>query len=357
MSHYHSLRVSDVRRETADCISVAFEVPAEQRDLFAFKSGQHLGIRAQIDNQDVRRSYSICRGPQSGELRVAIKKLPGGVFSTWAHEHLQAGMHLDIMPPMGRFSLRPTGQSPHFVGIAAGSGITPIFALIEEALMQHADSRFTLLFVNKNTRHVIFREAIEDLKNRFLGRFQVWYVMTREKTDAELFNGRLDADKVKTFFTRLLPVNNVDSFYLCGPEAMVETARETLTALGAPTESVHFELFGTGAGAVARPIIDEALKGQISRVKVNSDGLELEFELGYDEDNLLDAAMAAGADLPFSCKGGVCATCKARLVHGDVHMHLNYSLEADELAQGYILTCQSYPRSADVSIDFDSKHG
>jgi ring-1,2-phenylacetyl-CoA epoxidase subunit PaaE len=355
MSRFHLLTIDDVRRETPDCVSVAFDVPQELQDRFTYKAGQNITLRIEIAGEELRRSYSICQAYQPGRLRVAIKRIPGGRFSNYANDNFRVGQQIEVMPPTGRFTLPDScSNTDHFVGIAAGSGITPIMAMIETVLLESKDTRFTLLYGNRTTHSIVFREALENLKNRFLNRLQVWHVLSREQTDVPLTHGRIDAGKLSTIFTKLVPADQVTGYYLCGPVDMVDMSRQTLKNLGVDPNNIHVELFGTPAVAAQTQHVTAVASQEMSHIKMRLDDLTLQFELPYNGVSILDAATAAGADVPFSCKGGVCATCRAKLLHGTVDMRLNYALEPHELAAGYILTCQSHPTSAQVEVDYDA---
>ncbi|MCS7037358.1 MAG: 1,2-phenylacetyl-CoA epoxidase subunit PaaE [Saprospiraceae bacterium] len=354
-TQFYSLRVREVRRETPDTVSVALEVPEDLRDIFQFAAGQYLTLRAQLGGEDVRRSYSICAAPHEGELRVAIKKVPGGVFSTFANERLHPGDELLVMPPQGRFTtaLDPA-QSRLYVAFAAGSGITPVISILKSVLHTEPRSRFLLFFGNRGFDHVIFREELELLKNQHPDRLAVYHVFSREAIGAELFWGRLNADKCRAYASKLFRPEEVDAFFLCGPEEMIFDIKATLEDMGVPAEKILFELFTTASSArkPPRPIVPAADVVEAS-VTVIQDGMTFDFVLPSDGSTLLDAAMRAGADLPFSCKGGVCSTCKAKVLEGDVEMEVCYGLEPDEIAAGFVLTCQTHPRSKRVVVSFD----
>jgi ring-1,2-phenylacetyl-CoA epoxidase subunit PaaE len=354
---FHALTVKEVRRETADCVSVAFETPESLQADYQFLPGQYLTLRTTLNGEDVRRSYSICAGPNDGELRVAIKKVPEGLFSTFANEQLQAGDALDVMTPMGNFHtpILPT-QAKNYAAFAAGSGITPILSILKAVLETERNSTFTLFYGNRTADGVIFKEAIEALKNRYMNRLSVHYLLSREYPGSDLFYGRITAEKCAVFCKTLLAWEATDEFFLCGPESMVEAVRDTLAGLGVERHKIHVELFQAAGGKQAAHAQErvEALPDIVSTVRVILDGNNFEFALPAHGDTILDAAMKAGADLPFSCKGGVCSTCRAKLVEGEVMMEVNYALEADELEQGYVLTCQAHPQSERVVVDFDS---
>ncbi len=354
---FHTLTVKDVRQETADCVSVAFETPELLQAAYHFIPGQYLTLKTMLNGEDVRRSYSICAGPNDGELRVAIKKVPGGLFSTFANEQLQAGAQLDVMTPMGNFHtpILP-GQAKNYAAFAAGSGITPILSILKAVLETESESTFTLFYGNRTADGVIFKEDLEALKNRYMERLSVHYVLSREYPGSDLFYGRITAEKCAAFCKTLLDWEATDEFFLCGPESMVEAVRDTLTGFGIDRHRIHVELFLAAGGKQAAEAQErvEALPDIVSTVRVILDGTNFEFALPAHGDTILDAAMKAGADLPFSCKGGVCCTCRAKLLEGEVMMEVNYALEADELEQGYILACQSHPQSEKVVVDFDS---
>ncbi len=354
---FYNLRVRDIRRETADTVSVAFDVPDDLRDLFQFIPGQYLTLRTVIDGSDERRSYSICSAPHENDLRVAIKKVEGGVFSTFANEQLRVGDELRVMPPQGRFhtELAPANRNL-YVAFAAGSGITPVISILKSVLHLEPNSRFLLFFGNRGFDQIIFREQLEDLKNRFPERLAVYHVLSRESIGADLFNGRLDGEKCRAYGRLLFAPGEVDAFFLCGPEDMIFDIKASLETLGADPKHIHYELFTTpgmpkktaSAGAGAHKDAFEA------SVVVIQDGMQFDFRLPSDGSTLLDAAMRAGADLPFSCKGGVCSTCKAKVLEGEVAMEVCYGLEPDEVAAGFVLTCQSHPKSKKLVVSFDA---
>ncbi len=304
----------------------------------------------------MRRSYSICTSPLDGDLRVAIKKAPYGKFSTFALEHLHAGDTLDVMTPSGSFStpLDPARQK-HYVAFAAGSGITPILSILRTVLHTEPGSSFTLFYGNKSVEHIIFREQLEGLKNLYLDRFSVHYILSREFPGAELFYGRIDADRCGDFCRLIIDPLDIDAYFLCGPEEMIFSVKGKLESLGVDPRSIHFELFTSPVGHLAvktppKPPLEQSLRSQISVIR---DGNSFQFELDSSGDTILEGALKAGADLPFACKGGVCATCKARVMKGEVSMQVNYALEHDEVDSGYVLTCQSHPRSPQVEVSYD----
>jgi len=352
MPVFHPLRVTDVRRETADTVSIAFEVPPELVPAYQFEPGQHLTFRiAGADGEELRRSYSISSGLDDNELRVAVKNLPGGVFGVYANEQLKVGELLDVMTPVGRFTttLDPA-NAKSYLALAAGSGITPVISLIRSVLAREPRSRFTLVYGNRGPSTVIFREELEDLKDRYLDRLQIVHVFSREQQQVPLLNGRLDALKLRALADALLDVPSYDEVFICGPEQMTLAARETLVELGADAAHVHLELFGSHAPAAPRPHRET---GDRRHVTVVLNGIKTDVE-AHPDDTVLEAGEAAGLELPFSCRGGVCSTCRAKLLDGSVEMDVNYALEPWETEAGFVLTCQSHPTTDRVVVDYDA---
>ncbi len=353
MPRFYSLRVNDIQRETADCVSVAFQIPEQNHDDFHFIQGQYLTIKAVIEGEEIRRSYSICSSPTDKELRVAVKKVPKGRFSTYANENLKVGDILEVMPPMGNFytQLDPKNKR-HYVAFAAGSGITPIMSILKTVLKTEPQSAFTLFYGNRATDSIIFLEQLEALKNVYLGRLSVHHILSREHPGSDLFYGRIDQDKCRSYFQHLIDIKDIDEFFLCGPAPMIEGVSDTLQELGADKKKIHFELFSSAGSSVARRDISNVPKIE-SSISIKLDGITHHFPLSSDGDTILDAALKGGLDLPFACKGGVCCTCRAKLIEGTAEMEVNYALEAEEVAAGYILTCQSHPTSSKLVVDFD----
>jgi len=352
MPVFHALRVADVRRETEDTVSVAFTVPDELAAAYEFAPGQHIAIRMPgPDGTEVRRSYSICSGLDDGELRVAVKNIAGGVVGVHANEALKAGDVLDVMTPAGRFTtaLDPAHHKS-YLGIAAGSGITPVMSLIRSVLAREPKSRFTLVYGNRGPTTVIFREALEDLKDRYLARLQIIHVFSREQQHSPLLNGRIDAEKLSALGQHLLDLPSYDEAFICGPEPMTLAVRDALVELGIEATHVHLELFGSHAPAPRPPRAATADRRQVT---VILDGIKTEVD-AHPDDTLLEAGQAAGLDLPFSCRGGVCATCRAKVLDGAVTMDVNYALEQWETDAGYVLTCQSHPTTDHVVVDYDA---
>ena len=351
---FHPLKVAEVRRETADSVSLCFEVPAELAEDYRFVQGQHLTLKARVDGEEVRRSYSICAGVNDGELRVAIKKVAGGRFSTWANGGIKVGDVLEVMTPEGRFHtpLDPA-QAKHYVAFAAGSGITPILSLIKTTLAAEPHSRFTLVYGNRRQASVMFAEALEDIKNRYLARFTLYNLFSREEQEVPLFNGRLDAAKVAAFVDTLLPVADIDEAFICGPGAMIDEVESALLGAGMSADHIHLERFGVPDSAPAHHV--EAGDAPQATIVVVADGLRREMEFHASDPSILDVALRAGMDLPYSCKGGVCCTCRAKVVEGKVRMDKNYTLEQPDVDAGYVLTCQAHPLTERVVISFDER--
>ena len=360
MPAFHSLRVKDIRRETADAVSIAFEVPEPLRKEYDFKQGQYLTIRKEIDGEELRRNYSVCVSPLSGELRVAIKQVPNGRFSTFANQQLKEGDLLEVMTPMGNFYTElKEEQAKNYLAFAGGSGITPIMSILRTVLEVEPQSTFTLFYANRGFDSIIFFEQIEALKNKYMERFVVHHVFSEEQREGELFNGFITPERVQQYAQVFFDPAAVDEYFICGPEPMMLAIQEGLQKLGVKDEKIHLELFTVpgsrptaSASASRKEDIDPT---KLSKVKIIVDGDVHEFTLPYGGESVLDAALKQGADLPFACKGGVCCTCRAKLIHGQVDMDANYSLEPDELEAGFILTCQSHPRTAEIVVDFDVK--
>lgn len=358
-NQFHPLRVKNLHKDTESAVVVEFDVPSELTETFTFSQGQYLTLNQQIDGKEIRRSYSICAGLDDGQLLVAIKHVEGGVFSTWANEQLKAGDTLEVMPARGDFftAIDP-GQSKNYLCICAGSGITPVLSIIKTVLAREPDSTVTLLYGNQRTATMMFRHELAFLKNANLERFHWVNIFSREPQEVDLLSGHLDNRKGGALNQRLINISGFDEFFLCGPEAMISEVSRGLRGEGIAEENIHFELFAASAEN-ARKAIErhharaQEYKGMVSEVSILSDGREYAFELSTDGENILDAGLRNGVDLPFSCKGGVCATCKARLIEGEVDMDLNQALRTEEIEKGYILTCQSHPISEKVVVDFD----
>ena len=356
--HFHKLKVKEVRTETSDCVSIAFTVPEDLQSEFLFEQGQNITIKKEIDGEEIRRSYSICSAPFENELRVAVKKVDGGKFSTYANSLLKVGDTLDVLPPTGKFNTKLiTHNSKQYLAFAAGSGITPVISIIKTTLQTEPASQFTLVFGNRGRHSIIFFEELEALKNRHLNRFNFINILSREKTDAPINFGRIDTNKL-TELNKLIDYKNTNEFFICGPEEMIFCVKNFLEQINIDKKKIHFELFTT-PGQKQPSVVNRQSsvedKGPKSKITVKLDGRSFDFDLGFDSENILDAALKQGADLPFACKGGVCCTCKAKLLEGEVEMDVNWGLEQEEVEQGYILTCQSHPVTEKVVVDFDIK--
>jgi ring-1,2-phenylacetyl-CoA epoxidase subunit PaaE len=355
-THFYPLIVKDIRKETADCVSVAFEVPEAHAALFQYQAGQYITLRANINGAEIRRSYSICSSPLDGELRVAIKKVAKGIFSTYANEQLKKGDTIEVMSPNGRFfTALDAKQHKHYVAFAAGSGITPIMAIIKTTLQTEPHSTFTLVYGNKNRHSIIFKEALEGLKNKYMQRFSLLHILSREKADTPLNSGRIDALKCESLFNKTISIH-ADEYFICGPEAMIHSVKNYLETKGVDRKKIHVELFTAAKKVAAKQETTTTTNAvAMSTITVKLDGSSFDFDLAFDGNSILDAAMQQGADLPYACKGGVCCTCKAKLIAGEVEMDVNWGLEPEEVEQGFILTCQSHPKTAKVVVDFDAR--
>jgi len=357
---FHELEVAAVRRLTESAVEVAFAVPPELEDDYRYEPGQYVALRATIDGEELRRSYSICAAPRPGELRIAVKRDLGGRFSTWATERLEPGMRLAVMSPDGAFTSRLTDRTGiHLAGVAAGSGVTPMMALAEHTLAADPDARFSLVYSNRTANETMFVDELADLKDRYPARFAVYHVLTRERRSSDLLSGRLDADRFRAVVGALLRPHDVDEWFLCGPFELVQLCRDILGDLGVDPGLVRFELFTTdrpdrpagqhGSG-VAAPTKDE----DVRTIRFRLDGTTSTVTTAaHGRESVLNAALRVRGDVPFACAGGVCGTCRARLVDGQVEMTENYALEPDELAAGYVLTCQAVPTTDAVTVDYD----
>ncbi len=352
---FHWLHLTDVQRETRDAISIGFAIPPELRPAFAFRAGQYLTLRTTLDGEEVRRSYSICSGVDDGELRVAIKQVEGGIFSAWATETLAPGAAIEVMTPTGRFGIPPLPEGGHLhLGIGAGSGITPLLSIMKSVLSREPESRFFLFYGSRATADILFRSTLEDLKDRFLGRLSVFHVLSQEQQDVDVLHGRLDREKLALLLRRVLGAATVDAAYVCGPFGMIEAAEAALGEAGVPPGHVHVERFNSALGGRPRPARAVATDAPHAIASIILDGSRNDVPVAAEE-TVLDAAMRAGLDLPFSCKGGMCSTCRAKVVEGSVQMALNYSLEPWETQAGFVLTCQARPTTARVVIDYDQQ--
>ncbi|HEY9107779.1 MAG TPA: 1,2-phenylacetyl-CoA epoxidase subunit PaaE [Roseateles sp.] len=349
--HFHPLRVTSVERDTDDAMVVGFEVRPEG---FAFEPGQYLTLRATVGGQELRRSYSIC---SDRHLRVGIRRVDGGAFSTWVHEQLKPGDIIESYPPQGRFVLPASSDGRHALFIAGGSGITPIIALLTALLEREPASRATLIYANRRTASTMFKEELEDLKNRFMTRLSLHLVFSREAVDAPLCAGRLDAGKLSAFLAGPVPASSIDEVFVCGPFEMNDQAEAALLGHGIPAGRIHIERFGTPEMQSGRAAPHEIKPGDApeARVTIIRDGLSREIEFHATDPSLLDAAAREGLDVPFSCKSGVCSTCRCKLVEGRVRMDKNFALDKDDVAAGFILSCQAHPLTEKVVISFDER--
>ncbi|WP_025034904.1 1,2-phenylacetyl-CoA epoxidase subunit PaaE [Bradyrhizobium sp. DOA9] len=351
---FHRLAVNDLRREASDAVSMTFAIPNELAGDYAFAPGQYLTLRTTLDGEEVRRSYSICSGPDDGEIRIAVKKVDGGAFSSWAAEDLKCGDELDVMTPTGRFGVVPPADRARVhVGFAAGSGITPILSIVKGVLVREPGSRFFLFYGNRTTDSIMFLEALEELKDRFIDRLSIFYLLSGEEQDIPILHGRLDGEKVRVLLRSLVPAGSVDHAYICGPLGMSEDIETTCRELGIEQDRIHVERFVSEFGGKPRPkrvVAPDAPPKAMASLII--DGKRRDVPVAEDE-AILDAALRAGVDLPFACKGGMCSTCRAKLVEGEAPMDINYSLEPWELEAGFVLTCQAKPSTERVVVDYD----
>jgi ring-1,2-phenylacetyl-CoA epoxidase subunit PaaE len=354
--HFHPLKVAEVVPETAEANSIRFEIPPELRDAFGFKAGQHLTLRATIDGEEVRRNYSLCTAPADGDWMVTVKRIGGGIFSNWVGDQLKAGDVVEVMVPHGSFTTDfDPARSRHLVGIAGGSGITPVMSLIKTLLAGEPNSRFTLLYGNRDSSSVIFLEALAGLKDKHLGRFEIYHFLDQEEQDIELFNGMLNRERLEEAIGALVPdAPEVDGWFICGPGPMMDAAEGALLDREIPKERIHIERFTADrpAGAVAKEMAQLQTQAEGVGVAVTLDGRTR--RVPFTAGNILDSARAAGLPAPFACKAGVCATCRAKVMKGKVEMAVHYGLTDEEVADGYVLTCQSVPLGDGVAVDYDA---
>ena len=356
---FHPLRVREVLPDTAEAVVVAFDVPPELREVFSFTQGQYLTLRTEIAGTDLRRSYSICAGVDDGELRVGVRKVKGGVFSNWINEHLQPGHVISVMAPQGRFfvPIEPAARR-HHLGIAGGSGVTPILSTMKTVLAREPLSDFTLIYGNRALKSTMFKEELEDLKNKYLTRLTLHHVFSDEHTDAPLNMGVMNRDKLGEFLNSVVPAATIDHAFICGPFQMNDEAEAALLAAGVPEDRIHIERFGLAPQAQqVGAVIHEAKPGdaEAARITIIRDGLKRDIAFTKDQPSILDAASAAGLEVPFSCTSGVCGTCRAKLVEGKVRMERNFALDKNEVANGFVLTCQAHPLTPHVVLSFDER--
>ncbi len=355
VAKFHTLEVKDIYKDTEDCSVIDFTIPEELTEVFKYKQGQYLTLRTVVNDEDIRRSYSLCSSPIENEWKVAVKQIPEGKFSTFVNQSLKKGDTLEVMKPMGRFGTAISETPKNYIVFVAGSGITPILSMLKTHLALEPQSTFKLFYLNQTVKSIIFKEEIEQLRNQYFGRLEVFYFLTKEFRDIDLFNGRFTEEKLQTIFNKLVDVSELDECFLCGPEDMIFLVKEQLVKAGMPSENIHFELFVTGLSEEDKnksaTISNQKLEGV--EVTIVDGGKEFHYTMTKEYDNLLYAALGAGADLPFACKGGVCATCKCKVLEGEVAMKVNYALEKEEVDRNFVLSCQSVPLTDKVKLDFD----
>jgi len=356
MADFYNLKVADIYKETKDTVVISFDVPDDLKTKFHFKQGQHLTLRKEINGEDIRRNYSLCSSPLDNEWKVAVKTIRGGVFSNYAFNTLKKGDDLQVMAPHGEFFVDCEPESSkNYIAFAAGSGITPMLSIIKTHLLSEPNSTFKLFYLNRTVKSIIFKEEIEQLKNEFFGRFQVFYFLTKEQRDIPFLNGRFDKEKLAILTSRFIDIPDTNHAFICGPQDMIFLIRDELQAAGMDKDKIHYELFFSGSSEEENRHIAEVLDEKVdgTQVTIIDGGKEFHFIMDDDFDNILDGALAAGADLPFACKGGVCSTCKCQVVEGSVKMKVNYALEEKEVAQNYVLSCQAVPTTDKVVVNFD----
>ena len=356
MADFHEVKIKDIHKETKDTVVVTFDIPENLNDDFTFIQGQHLTLRKIIDGEDVRRSYSLCTSPLEEDWKVAIKQIPGGVFSTYANTELKTGDTIELMEPSGNFYVEVDPETPkNYIAFAAGSGITPMLSIIKTHLESEPNATFKLFYLNRTTKSIIFKEEIENLKNVYFGRFQVFHFLTKEKRDIPFLNGRFDSEKLQILTKTFIDIEDTAHCFICGPQEMIFLIRDELQAAGLDKDRIHYELFFSGNGEEASARVAELLEQQVegTDVTIIDGGKEFHFIMEKEYDNVLDGALAAGADLPYACKGGVCSSCKCKVVEGHVEMKINYALEQDEIDKNIVLSCQAVPTTEKIVVDFD----
>ncbi len=354
---FHALRIAEVKKETEDAISISLEVPGELESVFAFRPGQHLTLRSSIDGEDVRRNYSLCVAPHEHQWKVAIKRLPGGCFSGWANGGLAKGDTIDVMPPTGSFTWDfDPARKASYAMFASGSGITPILSLLKTGLAQEPQSHFALFYGNRNSDSILFLEEIAALKGRHMGRLEVHHFLSREEDEIELFNGRIDSAKMDEIIGPMLDPKSLEAAFACGPKGMMDAVEQALTGAGMPLQRIKTERFTTTELSAEQLKAMEELEKQAAGrpIKINMDGRKRTISFDPEKVSILENARAAGLRAPYACKAGVCATCRAKVVSGKVEMIRNFGLSPDEIAEGYVLTCQSIPLTDDVELDYDA---
>ena len=356
MADFYNIEVADIYKETKDTVVITFDIPEDLRPTFKFKQGQHLTLRKEINGEDIRRNYSLCTSPIDNQWKVAVKTIRKGVFSNYAFNELKKGDELQVMPPHGEFFVEvDKNASNNYIAFAAGSGITPMLSIIKTHLLLEPKSTFKLFYLNRMVKSIIFKEELEQLKNQFFGRFQVFYFLTKEKRDIPFLNGRFDKEKLAVLTKTFIDIPDTNHAFICGPQDMIFLIRDELQAAGLDKNKIHYELFFSGSSEEENKHIAEVLdeKADGTKVTIIDGGKEFHFVMDDDFDNILDGALSAGADLPFACKGGVCSTCKCKVLEGEVKMKVNYALEEKEVAQNFVLSCQSVPITEKVVVDFD----
>ena len=349
---FHTLRIADIRKETEDTVSISFEIPTELKKDYTYFSGQYLTLKTNVNGEEIRRSYSLCSAPHEGEWRVAIKQIEEGKFSTFANNELKIGDSLEVMTPTGNFHLESNASNKKsYVLIAAGSGVTPIISIVKTILAKEPNSDVTLFYGNKGFGSIIFREEVEALKNKHMNNLRVVHILSRESLGNAIQKGRIDDEKIEKLYEAFLKNTEIDEVFVCGPEAMIHSVRDKFKGYIKDPKNIHFELFTTSEVVAPKKETNEPKIA--SNVTVIMDGDSLELAMDSDGETILDAAYKAGGDLPFACKGGVCCTCKAKILEGTARMDINYALEPDEVAAGYILTCQAHPTSEKLTVSFD----
>ena len=356
MTEFHNLKVEDIYKETEDTSVVTFAIPSELKETFAFRQGQHLTLKADINGEDVRRSYSLCSSPLDDKWQVAVKLIPGGKFSTYVNASVKIGDIMEVMAPSGTFGVRVKPEaSKNYLFFAAGSGITPVLSMIKVHLAAELNATCKLFYVNKTAKSIIFKEELEQLRNTYFGRLEIYYFLTKERRDIELFNGRFDDEKMQVLTKTFIDIPDTNEVFLCGPEKMVNYVSDYLVNVGLPKDLVHFELFVTGLSEEDIKRAERLAQQNVEGIEVTivDGGKEFAFTMTKEYDNILDAALGAGADLPFACKGGVCSTCKCEVKEGAVEMKINYALDDKEVSQNLVLSCQAVPTTEKVVVDFD----
>ncbi len=355
MQKFYNLTVKNLYKETTDTSVVEFDIPEQLQESYSFKAGQYLTLEANINGEEVRRSYSLCSSPLDKRWKVAVKQITSGVFSTYVNTKLKIGDTLKVSLPEGNFCVDPNPSvQNNYIAFAAGSGITPMLSIIKTQLLSEPNSSFKLFYLNRTVKSIIFKEEIEKLKNQFFERFQVFYFLTKEKRDIPLLNGRFDAQKLNVLTNTFIDVADTHACFICGPKDMIFLIRDHLEAQGMPKSKIHYELFYSGdvkSDPIRSKILEKKADG--TEVTIIDGGKEFHFIMSSDTDNILDAALAAGADLPYACKGGVCSTCKCRVIDGNVEMLVNYALDEKEVSQKLVLSCQAVPTTKKVVVDYD----